>query len=88
MGCWLGAKIPGCERPEQEAKLVIGAEGVFGFAISWTIEQPIHPLPSNRCPAYRHQLGESPEVAPAVQAMLVRAARVVDRGIVLESALI
>jgi len=34
------------------------------------------------------QLGESPEVPPAVQAMLIRAARVVDRGIVLESALI
>ena len=34
------------------------------------------------------QLGEASEVPPAIQAMLVRAARVVDRGIVLESALI
>ncbi|HET7876524.1 MAG TPA: DEAD/DEAH box helicase [Methylomirabilota bacterium] len=34
------------------------------------------------------QLAESPEVPPAVAAMLGRAARVVDRGIVLESALI
>ena len=34
------------------------------------------------------QLGEASEVPPAIQAMLARAARVVDRGIVLESALI
>jgi superfamily II RNA helicase len=34
------------------------------------------------------QLGEASEVPPAIQTMLVRAARVVDRGIVLESALI
>jgi len=34
------------------------------------------------------QLAESPEVPPALQALLGRAARVVDRGIVLESALI
>jgi superfamily II RNA helicase len=34
------------------------------------------------------QLGESPEVPPALAQLLGRAARVVDRGIVLESALI
>ncbi len=34
------------------------------------------------------QLGEASEVPPAIQVMLARAARVVDRGIVLESALI
>jgi superfamily II RNA helicase len=34
------------------------------------------------------QLGEAPEVAPGAATMLTRAARVVDRGIVLESALI
>ncbi|MBI2017316.1 MAG: hypothetical protein HYS77_17540 [Candidatus Rokubacteria bacterium] len=34
------------------------------------------------------QLGESPEVPPAVARLLIQAARVVDRGIVLESALI
>ena len=34
------------------------------------------------------QLGEAPEVAPAVATVLTRAARAVDRGIVLESALI
>ncbi len=34
------------------------------------------------------QLGESPEVPPATARLLVQAARVVDRGIVLESALI
>jgi superfamily II RNA helicase len=34
------------------------------------------------------QLGEAPEVPPALAALLGRAARVVDRGIVLESALI
>ncbi len=34
------------------------------------------------------QLGEASEVPPTIQAMLARAARVVDRGIVLESALI
>jgi superfamily II RNA helicase len=34
------------------------------------------------------QLGEASEVPRAIQAMLVRAARVIDRGIVLESALI
>ena len=34
------------------------------------------------------QLGEAPEVPQALAALLGRAARVVDRGIVLESALI
>jgi len=34
------------------------------------------------------QLGESPEVAPEQAALLAKAARVIDRGIVLESALI
>ena len=34
------------------------------------------------------QLAESPEVQPALAGLLGRAARVVDRGIVLESALI
>jgi superfamily II RNA helicase len=34
------------------------------------------------------QLGEAPEVPPATAALLVQAARVIDRGIVLESALI
>ena len=34
------------------------------------------------------QLGESPEVPPATARLLVQAARVIDRGIVLESALI
>lgn len=34
------------------------------------------------------QLGEAPEVEPALAGLLARAARVIDRGIVLESALI
>jgi hypothetical protein len=34
------------------------------------------------------QLAESPEVEPALAGLLSRAARVIDRGIVLESALI
>jgi hypothetical protein len=34
------------------------------------------------------QLGEAPEVPEPVATLLARAARVVDRGIVLESALI
>jgi hypothetical protein len=34
------------------------------------------------------QLADSPEVPPGVARMLTQAARVVDRGIVLESALI
>jgi len=34
------------------------------------------------------QLAEAPEVPPALASLLGRAARVVDRGIVLESALI
>ena len=34
------------------------------------------------------QLAESPEVEPALAGALARAARIIDRGIVLESALI
>jgi hypothetical protein len=34
------------------------------------------------------QLGEAPEVEAALAGLLARAARVIDRGIVLESALI
>ena len=49
---------------------------------------PYHRRAMRRLIDVLRQLAESPEVEPALASALARAARVIDRGIVLESALI